>query len=91
MTPGARVGIIAAGATADLDDCGTIVERVVGNEGGLDRLEEAVDGFLQLGNLGCGLGGHLGALGSDDHHDARGQEPVDSLARALVKAQEIFA
>src|SRR3954466_12453128 len=53
-------GLVAAGTATDLDDGGTVVERVVGNEGWSDSREQVVDGLLEAGRFGLRLLRHLG-------------------------------
>ena len=50
---------IAACSSANFDDCGTVVERVVGNEGGLDPALEVGDRGIEAHFFLACHGGHL--------------------------------
>jgi hypothetical protein len=59
-------GFITACARAYLYDCGTVVQRIMWNEGGLDTLLQLRDRALEPRLFGARFGGHLRVINGNE-------------------------
>src|SRR5688500_3863955 len=89
-------GLVAAGARADLDDGGPVVERIGRHEHGLELALEVLELLLELLDLGARLRGHLRVVNGNElarlHELVRklvdSVSELDYCAEALVLATE---